>query len=303
MNGLPLESQRKEILSKRRHGMGFLGLGSALSMLGIPYGSVQSVDYTSKIAMTIAVESYRVGVELAKEKGCAPVLKNKKNRQKWIDGEYMQRIWKAIPHLKRAAMKYGCRYTHATSIAPTGTISFSVNNNASNGIEPTFSHKYTRNVIKPGRKTKIAETVYSYEMLLYKHVTGEDDIPRIWSTTDNVTPEDHIKIQAAAQFWCDSSISKTVNVPTDTPFEDFKNIYLMGYEMGLKGCTTFRFNPETLQGVLVKDSDLSSTEYVFTLEDGTEITTRGNDSIMYDGEEHSAQNLFDAIQEGYYGKL
>ena len=111
-----------------------------------------------------------------------------------------------------------------------------------------------------------------------------------------MTPRQHVDIQAAAQKWVDSSISKTANVPTNFPYEEFKGIYLYAHEQGLKGCTTFRFNPEAFQGVLVKEEDLKNTTYVFTLEDGTEIKANGDEEIEYDGEKHSAANLFDASE-------
>ena len=110
-------------------------------------------------------------------------------------------------------------------------------------------------------------------------------------------------IQAAAQRWVDSSISKTANVPTDFDYEEFKDIYMYAYERGLKGCTTFRFNPEAFQGVLVKGKDLQNTKYTFVLDDGSEVTLRGDEEIEYDGEMHTAANLFDALKEGYYGKF
>jgi len=110
-------------------------------------------------------------------------------------------------------------------------------------------------------------------------------------------------VQAAAQRWVDSSISKTANVPTDFPYADFKDIYRYAMERGLKGCTTFRFNPEVFQGVLVKETDLENTTYRFTLDDGEVLEVRGNEEIEYDGETHTAANLYDALKEGYYGKL
>ncbi len=116
-------------------------------------------------------------------------------------------------------------------------------------------------------------------------------------------PSQHVDVQAAAQRWIDSSISKTANVPTDFPFEDFKDIYMDAYNKGLKGCTTFRFNPEVFQGVLVKEQDLENTTYVFNLEDGTTFEAKGNEEIEYDGETHTAANLYDALKEGYYGKF
>jgi ribonucleoside-diphosphate reductase alpha chain len=117
-----------------------------------------------------------------------------------------------------------------------------------------------------------------------------------------VTPRQHIDIQAAAQLWVDSSISKTANVPTDFPYSDFKDIYAYAYQKGLKGCTTFRFNPEVFQGVLVKDKDLENTVYRFTLENGEVVELKGHEEIEYDGEIHTAANLYDALKEGYYGK-
>jgi ribonucleoside-diphosphate reductase alpha chain len=112
-----------------------------------------------------------------------------------------------------------------------------------------------------------------------------------------------VDIQAASQKWIDSSISKTANVPTDFQYESFKDIYLYAHEKGLKGCTTFRFNPEAFQGVLVKEEDLKNTTYVFTLEDGREVSVKGDEEIEYDGEKHTAANLYDALKEGYYGKF
>lgn len=307
INGLPLEGQRHEIQYKRRHGMGYLGLGSALSMLGYTYGSPASIKFAGGLMRVMAVTGFEIGIELAKEKGAAPIFNDStngiSNKLLWCKGEYMQRIWNEHPSLQEEALKHGCRFTHHTSIAPTGTISLSLNNNASNGIEPTFSHKYTRNVIVEGKKSKQAVDVYSYEMLLYREVTGKDTVPEFFSTADNVTTYAHVDIQAAAQVWCDSSISKTINVPSDIAFEDFKDIYLYAYDNGLKGCTTFRFNPEAFQGVLVNEADLEATTYVFKLEDGSEVVAKGNDIITYAGEEHSAANLYDAIKEGYFGKF
>lgn len=311
INGLPLEGQRREILYKRRHGMGILGVGSAMSLLGMQYGSEESVAFVEKLMERMAVIGFEVGIDLAVEKGPAPIFEDytevngnlESNKSLWVNGKYMRRIWEVAPHIKAKAIKYGCRFTHHTSIAPTGTISLSLNNNASNGIEPSFSHKYTRNVIVEGKKSKQAVDVYSYELLLYKHITGKDEVPDSFSTSDSVSIKGHVDIQAAAQKWCDSSISKTINVPSDISFEGFKEVYLYAYEQGLKGCTTFRFNPEAFQGVLVKEEDLKETEYIFKLENGEEIVARGNDTILYAGEEHTAANLYDAIKEGYFGKF
>ena len=178
----------------------------------------------------------------------------------------MQRVAEHAPELIEALAETGARFTHHSSIAPTGTISLSLANNASNGIEPSFAHHYSRNLIREGRKTKEKVEVYSYELLAYRTLVNaqalpdSDDparrLPDYFITADSVTPAQHVDIQAAAQKWVDSSISKTANVPTDHPFEDFKDIYRYAWHQGLKGCTTFRFNPEAFQGVLVKESDL-----------------------------------------------
>jgi ribonucleoside-diphosphate reductase alpha chain len=130
-----------------------------------------------------------------------------------------------------------------------------------------------------------------------------DKLPEYFTTAEDIKPRQHVDIQAAAQKWIDSSISKTANVPTDFSYEEFKDIYVYAHEQGLKGCTTFRFNPEAFQGVLVKETDLKNTTYVFTLEDGTQMELKGDEEIEYDGDVHSAANLFDALKEGYYGKF
>jgi len=215
--------------------------------------------------------------------------------------------------LLHALIEKGCRFTHHSSIAPTGTISLSLANNASNGIEPSFAHHYARNVIREGKKSKEKVDVFSFELLAYRELINpeampytEDEtnkLPEYFISADEVTPKQHVDIQAAAQRWVDSSISKTANVPTDFPYEDFKDIYLYAYEQGLKGCTTFRFNPEAFQGVLVKEEDLANTTYRFKLEDGSELELKGNEEVEYDGETHTAANLFDALKEGYYGKF
>jgi len=233
----------------------------------------------------------------------------------------MQRLAEVEPDLVDALAEQGARFTHHTSIAPTGTISLSLANNASNGIEPSFAHHYSRNVIREGRKTKEKVDVFSFEMLAYRELvdprampearprvmeSGDDGahaLPAYFVTAGDITPRQHVDVQAAAQRWVDSSISKTANVPTDYPYEDFKDIYLYAFERGLKGCTTFRFNPSAFQGVLVKEEDLENTTYRFTLEDGTVVEARGNEEIEYDGDVHTAANLYDAIKEGYYGKF
>jgi ribonucleoside-diphosphate reductase alpha chain len=226
---------------------------------------------------------------------------------------YMQRIATVAPELVDELAETGARFTHHSSIAPTGTISLSLANNASNGIEPSFAHHYSRNVIREGKKSKEKVDVYSFELLAYRELVNakampfSDDpaakLPDYFIAADDITPKEHVDVQAAAQKWVDSSISKTANVPTDYPYEDFKDIYRYAHQQGLKGCTTFRFNPAAFQGVLVKEKDLENTTYRFELEDGSVVEVKGNEQIEYDGEMHTAANLFDALKEGYYGKF
>lgn len=338
-NGLPLEQQRHEITFKRRHGMGFLGLGSALTMLRMKYGSEDAVKFTEEVAKRMALAGWRTGLELAREKGPAPIMEElfevtpamlAKRPEMAADGyqagdkvpgkvlhakysRYMQRLAQADAELVDTIAKEGARFTHHSSIAPTGTISLSMANNASNGIEPSFAHHYSRNLIKEGKKSKEKVDVFSFELLAYRELINpkampfsEDEnskLPNYFSTTDDVKPEQHVDMQAAAQRWVDSSISKTINVPTDIEYDKFRDIYLYAYRKGLKGCTTFRFNPEAFQGVLVREDDIAKTIYRFTLEDGSTFEAKGNEEIQYDGEVHTAANLFDALKEGYYGKL
>jgi len=340
INGLPLEQQRQAILDKRRHGMGFLGLGSTLTMLRTQYGSDESLAFTKKIAYEMAKTGFEAGLQLAEEKGPAPMMNQSfevtadmlfkrpdmakdgikigdklKGKVLWAKySNYMKKFKDSGDQaLLDGLLEKGSRFTHHSSIAPTGTISLSLANNASNGIEPSFAHHYARNVIREGKKSKEKVDVFSYELLAYRDMINPDampfsedetkKLPDYFISADAVTPTQHVDIQAAAQEWVDSSISKTANVPTDFPYEEFKDIYMYAFDKGLKGCTTFRFNPEVFQGVLVKEEDLENTTYKFTLEDGTMVEAKGNQEIEYDGEMHTAANLFDALKEGYYGKF
>jgi len=339
INGLPLQQQQDEIFRKRRHGMGYLGLGSTITMMGMGYGDDRSIEFTEKVTRELALTGWRIGLDLALEKGPAPLMEEDftvtgemlRKRPEMAEtgysigdtvkgkillakySRYMQQLSIEDPDLVAGIAENGCRFTHHSSIAPTGTISLSLANNASNGIEPSFAHQYSRNVIREGKKSKEKMDVYSFELLAYRSLVNskaqpysndaEEKLPDYFVTADDITPMQHVDIQAAAQKWIDSSISKTANVPTEYPYEEFKNIYQYAYEKGLKGCTTFRFNPEVFQGVLVKDEDLENTTYRFTLKDRSVVVVKGNEEIDYDGELHTAANLFDAMKEGYYGKF
>jgi ribonucleoside-diphosphate reductase alpha chain len=303
------------------------------------YGDENSLEFTEKVAREMALAGWEEALELSREKGPAPIMEERfevtgemlrRRPEMQADGyrvgdmvtgkvllakysRYMQRVAEFAPDLVSALAEEGARFTHHTSIAPTGTISLSLANNVSNGIEPSFAHHYSRNVIREGRKSKEKVEVYSYELLAYRSLINanampyaQDEasrLPENFITAEDVTPRQHVDIQAAAQKWIDSSISKTANVPTDFPYEEFKDIYTYAHHKQLKGCTTFRFNPEAFQGVLVKDKDLESTTYRFVLDDGEVVEVAGNEEIEYDGETHTAANLFDALKEGYYGKF
>ncbi len=336
INGLPLEQQRAEIARKRRHGMGYLGLGSTLTMLKMKYGEDASIAFTEEVTKVMAETGWTVGIDLAKEKGAAPIMDEEfvvtgdmlskrpemvkdgyklgdEVKGKVLIGQYSRYMQQFPEELRKQIAKTGVRFSHHSSIAPTGTISLSLANNASNGIEPSFAHHYARNVIREGKKSKEKVDVFSYELLAYRELVNskampfsdaeDEKLPDYFLDSSTIQAKAHVDIQAAAQKWIDSSISKTINVPTDYDFEDFKNIYLYAYDKGLKGCTTFRFNPEAFQGVLVTEKDLENTTYKFTLEDGSVVEAKGNEEIEYDGEMHSAANLYDALKEGYYGKF
>ena len=336
INGLPLGKQRDEITKKRRHGMGYLGLGSTLTMMKIKYGDPGSIKFTEEVTRILAEEGWRVGIELAKEKGSAPIMEElfeiteqmlqmrpemkadgvkvgDKVAGKVLMGKFSKYMQQFPEELRNEIAENGVRFSHHSSIAPTGTISLSLANNASNGIEPSFAHHYSRNVIREGKKTKEKVDVFSFELLAYRAMVNEkampfsekedEALPDYFIDSSTIKTKNHVDIQAAAQKWIDSSISKTINVPTDYDFEDFKEIYMYAYEKGLKGCTTFRFNPEAFQGVLVTEKDLENTKYQFKLDDGSTVELKGNEEVEYDGEKHTAANLYDALKEGYYGKF
>jgi len=188
INGLPLEGQRDEISSKRRHGMGFLGLGSALTMLGMKYGCADAVEFAGRVSQELAVSGWKAGLELAREKGAAPALEDEytiteamltQRPEMRDDGiqagdkvqgrvlharysRYMQKVATVAPELVEQLAEEGCRFTHHSSIAPTGTIALSLGNNVSNGIEPSFAHQYSRNVIREGKKSKEKVDVFSF---------------------------------------------------------------------------------------------------------------------------------------------
>ena len=251
MSKYPLEQQRLEAISKRRMGIGITGLADLFIFLGIRYGSDESLRLAEKIMRTITCAAYESSVELGQEKGVFPMF----DSAKYPESKFI----KNLPEdLQQSIRKHGLRNSHLTSVAPTGTISL-LAGNVSSGLEPVFAFWYTRK-IRNSHENDVSEvevTDYAYRM--YREFLGTDklddsQLPDYFVTTDMVTPVEHIKIQSALQRWVDSSISKTINVRADYPFEDFKNIYLTAYESGLKGCTTFRPS-EHIAGILVRKED------------------------------------------------
>lgn len=280
LNELPLDEQRDEILRKRRHGMGVLGLGSAIAMLGMKYGDARSCAFTEDVMKSMALVGWRQAVALAREKGPAPIMDEPIILQSYhlarcpelaqrglaigqkitgkelfaIDEGYMSRIAAACPSLLDEIREHGARFTHHTSIAPTGTIALSFGNNASSGIEPSFRHTYTRNVLADDMCTQAAHPVESFEFRAFQKVTGHgispETLPDHFVTTNSIPFESHLAIQAAAQKWVDSSISKTINVAEDTSYDAFRQIYLDAAALGVNGCTTFRENSDVYDSVL-----------------------------------------------------
>ncbi len=250
LSNYPLEAQRDEAHAKRRMGLGITGLADLLLFLGIRYGSPEAVAVGEKIMRTITHNAYRASADLAGEKGAFPLY----DADAYGRQGFVQTLPKAIRD--RIARK-GIRNSHLVSIAPTGTISLFAGN-VSSGLEPVFALHYTRRIRQGDEGEHQEVEVQDYAYHRYVELCGrpenDRDLPDYFVTASDITPDEHVSMQAALQKHVDSSISKTINVPADFPFEDFKDIYLDAYEQGLKGCTTFRPS-EHIMGVLVKDED------------------------------------------------
>ena len=247
-SNFPLEAQALEARNKRRIGLGVTGLADALLMLGLRYGSEAAARQTEDWLHAIARAAYLASVQLAKEKGAFP-------------------LFEAGPYLASGAMQgmdedvraeiatHGIRNALLTSIAPTGTISLYAGN-VSSGIEPVFAYAYTRKVLqKDGSRRE--EEVVDYAVQMWRDKFGDADLPDYFVNAQTLAPKDHVKMQAAAQKWVDSSISKTINCPEDISFEAFKEVYSAAYESGCKGCTTYR--PNAVTGSVLSVSESSET--------------------------------------------
>lgn len=233
----PLEEQRHEATSKRRIGLGVTGLGDALIMCNARYGGARAVALAKTWMKRIQREAYLASVELAKEKGAFPLF----DAEKYMTGEHIRQLDEDV---QDAIAKHGIRNALLTSIAPTGTISLFADN-VSSGLEPVFSFKYTRHILQHDG-TRREEDVTDYAYRLYRRLFGADaKLTDAFVDAQHLTPSDHLVMQAAVQEFIDSSISKTINVPEDIAFDAFKDIYEQAYDLGCKGCTTYRPNEVT----------------------------------------------------------
>jgi len=232
----PLPEQAAEAQAKRRIGLGVTGLADALLMLGLRYGSEEAAQQTEDWLHAIARASYLASVELAREKGAFPLFE----AEKFLASGAMQHM---DADVRAAIAEHGIRNALLTSIAPTGTISLYAGN-VSSGIEPVFAYSYTRKVLqKDGSRSE--EEVVDYAVQMWRDKFGEAELPEFFVNAQTLAPLDHVRMQAAAQKWIDSSISKTINCPEDIDFDAFKDVYMQAYETGCKGCTTYRPNDVT----------------------------------------------------------
>jgi ribonucleoside-diphosphate reductase alpha chain len=238
----PVEEQRREAEQKRRIGLGITGLADALIMCGLRYGSPNAVTRTRAWMNVFRNAAYEASVDLAKEKGPFPLF----DRDQYLAGETIR----ALPAALRERIgRHGIRNALVTSIAPTGTISLFADN-VSSGLEPVFSFAYTRRVLMPDG-TRREENVSDYAYRLFRDIKGESaPLPDYFADAQTLQPDDHLVMQAAVQDYIDSSISKTINVPEDFPFTGFSDVYMKAYDMGCKGCTTYR--PSSVRGAVLE---------------------------------------------------
>lgn len=247
VTGFPLPQQQEEAQNKRRIGLGVTGLADMLTMLGLTYGSDDAVKFTEELMQQIAEDSYWASTELAMEKGCFPLF----DAEEYLSSDFMLRM---DENLRETIREVGIRNSHLTSIAPTGTISLYAGN-VSSGIEPIFAYGYTRKVLQPDG-SKVEERVQDYAVAAWHGQGGGasfGELPDYFVTAQDLPPEAHLRMQAAAQRWIDSSISKTINLPREISFEDFEAVYLRAYDLGCKGCTTYRPNDVTGSVLAVED--------------------------------------------------
>ena len=260
----PLEAQRAEALAKRRIGLGVTGLADALLMLGLRYGAEDAAAQTEDWMRQIARAAYLASVDLARQKGAFPLF----DADAFLSSGAMQNMDTDVCDKIR---QNGIRNALLTSIAPTGTISLYAGN-VSSGIEPVFAYAYTRKVLqKDGSRTE--EEVVDYAVQMWRDLKGDAPLPDYFVNAQTLAPLEHVRMQAAAQKWIDSSISKTINCPEDISFDAFKEVYMSAWDQGCKGCTTYRPNDVT-GSVLSVSEEASPAEkpaQVTTSEEGAEV--------------------------------
>jgi len=250
-SNFPLPEQAIEAQNKRRIGLGVTGLADALLMTGLEYGTDKAAAKTDEWLHAIARASYLASVELAKEKGAFPLF----DAEPYLQSEAMKVM---DADVRDAIREHGIRNALLTSIAPTGTISLYAGN-VSSGIEPVFAYAYTRKVLqKDGSRTE--EEVVDYAVQMWRDKFGDKALPSYFVNAQTLAPLAHVKMQAAAQKWIDSSISKTINCPEDISFDAFKDVYMEAYETGCKGCTTYRPNDVTGSVLSVSESSEKTPE-------------------------------------------
>jgi ribonucleoside-diphosphate reductase alpha chain len=248
-SGFPLEAQRREAFAKRRIGLGMTGLADALMMTGLRYGDADAAAQAGEWARAISRAAYLTSAGLAREKGAFPLF----DRDLYLAGETMREMDEDV---RAAIAAHGIRNALLTSVAPTGTISLMADN-VSSGVEPVFALAYTRKVLQPDG-SKIEEEVSDYALRRFRAICGEDaPLPAHFVTAQDLTPAEHVRMQAAVQKHVDSAISKTVNVPEDISFEAFQAVYLDAYRSGCKGCTTYRPNAITGSVLEVKAAEIA----------------------------------------------
>ncbi|MBR9863573.1 MAG: adenosylcobalamin-dependent ribonucleoside-diphosphate reductase [Rhodobacteraceae bacterium] len=244
----PLEEQRVEAHAKRRIGLGVTGLADALLMVGARYGSEEGAALTEDWMGRIARAAYRASARLAAEKGAFPLY----DAKSFLDNDSMQSM---DEETRALVAEHGIRNALLTSVAPTGTISLYAGN-VSSGIEPVFAYSYTRKVLQ-NDGSRSEEEVVDYAVDLWRQKFGDKELPDYFVNAQTLAPLDHVRMQAAAQKWIDSSISKTINCPEDISFEDFKEVYMAAWDQGCKGCTTYR--PNDVTGSVLSVSEETET--------------------------------------------
>ncbi|MBT7768807.1 MAG: ribonucleoside-diphosphate reductase, adenosylcobalamin-dependent, partial [Rhodospirillales bacterium] len=250
VSNFPLEAQAQEAKAKRRIGLGITGLADALIMCRARYGSREAVELTETWMAAIERAAYLASTELAAEKGAFPLY----DAEKYLAGETIQRL---DDDVRAAIAEHGIRNALVTSIAPTGTISLFADN-VSSGLEPVFSFKYTRQVLMPDG-TRKEEEVSDYAYRMFRRIKGDNTpLPDYFVDAQGLNPNDHLVMQATVQTYVDSSISKTINCPEEISFENFKDIYIRAYELGCKGCTTYR--PNDVTGAVLKTIDKAKSK-------------------------------------------